>query len=51
MAIENLKTVEPKSLVLIQVCGHNPTGFDLDPEDWAETIEIYKAKEVDVLLL
>ena len=42
--------VEPKSLVIVQVCGHNPTGFDLKPEDWKEIIEVYKEKEVDVLV-
>ena len=42
--------VEPKSLVIVQVCGHNPTGFDLTPEDWKEIIEVYKEKEIDVLV-
>ena len=42
--------VEPKSLVIVQVCGHNPTGFDLTKEDWEEIIEVYKEKEVDILV-
>ena len=49
-AIKNLKNVEPKSLAVIQVCGHNPTGFDLTPDEWSAIIDVFKAKEVDVLL-
>jgi aspartate aminotransferase len=49
-AIESHKNVDPGSLVIVQVCGHNPTGFDLEPEDWKEIIEVYKQKGVDVLV-
>jgi aspartate/tyrosine/aromatic aminotransferase len=49
-AKEAHKNVKPRSLVIVQVCGHNPTGFDLSKEDWEEIIEVYKEKEVDVLV-
>ena len=49
-AIDSHKNVDPGSLVILQVCGHNPTGFDLEPEDWAEIIKVYQEKNVDVLI-
>ena len=46
----NLMSIAPKSLALVQICGHNPTGFDLSFEDWLEIIEYFKQNEIDVLV-
>lgn len=49
-AIQNLKSMEPQSLIVLQVCGHNPTGFDINPSRWPEIIENFREKEIDVLI-
>jgi len=32
------------SIVLLQACGHNPTGIDLTKEQWSELIMTIKVK-------
>jgi aromatic-amino-acid transaminase len=33
-------------VVLLQACCHNPTGFDLDQDDWYRVLEVVKAREL-----
>ena len=49
-AVQGLMSIPPKSLALLQVCGHNPTGHDLSLADWKRVIEVFKEKEIDVLI-
>ena len=32
--IEDLKKMEQNAIVLFHVCAHNPTGVDLNHEQW-----------------
>ena len=43
---EDLKNAEDNSVVLLHVCGQNPTGVDPDLEQWKKTIEIMKRKNL-----
>ncbi len=38
--VEDLEALEPRTLVLLQVCCHNPTGLDLSPEQWRTVCDI-----------
>lgn len=43
---EALRKLEPRSIVLIHGCCHNPTGVDLEPKDWDEFARISQEKEL-----
>jgi aromatic-amino-acid transaminase len=34
------------SIVVLHACCHNPTGYDLTPDEWTRVIEIVKAREL-----
>lgn len=36
------------SIILFQLCGHNPTGVDPNPEQWCELSELIKKKNIFV---
>jgi aspartate aminotransferase len=42
---EDLKTIPDSSLVLLHACAHNPTGCDLNKEQWSELSQLFKAKK------
>lgn len=44
--IEDLKKMEQNAIVLFHVCAHNPTGVDLNHEQWQKVLEIVKEKEI-----
>ena len=44
--LEALKTLAPKSIVLLHPCCHNPTGADLTPAEWDQVIEVLKANDL-----
>jgi len=39
---EDLKNLPPRSIVVLHACCHNPTGVDLQPEDWKQILEILR---------
>lgn len=39
-----LSTLGPQDVVLLQACGHNPTGLDLNEDDWRTVAEICAAR-------
>lgn len=41
--IEDLKSLPAKTLVVLHSCCHNPTGYDLTPEQWKEVIAVCAA--------
>jgi aspartate aminotransferase len=44
--LEDLENAEDGSVVLLHVCGQNPTGVDPTLEQWQKTIEIMKRKNL-----
>ena len=40
------ETLAPRSIVLLHACCHNPTGVDLDREQWSELIELIHARKL-----
>jgi aromatic-amino-acid transaminase len=43
---EALEKLPPRSIVVLHACCHNPTGYDLNPDQWTRVIEIAKAREL-----
>lgn len=43
--LEDLNNLPARSIVVLHACCHNPTGVDLQPEDWAQVLEVVRAKE------
>jgi aromatic-amino-acid transaminase len=41
-----LEKLPPRSIVVLHACCHNPTGYDLTPDQWTNVIEIVKAREL-----
>lgn len=48
--IEALKTYEKGSLIILQASCHNPTGFDLTPEQWVQVRDVLFEKELIPLI-
>lgn len=47
--IDAINKAPPKSLVIMQVCGHNPTGVDPTMEEWREVLAAVDKKDDYVL--
>lgn len=43
---EDLLALPEKTLVILHACCHNPTGYDLEPSQWEEVIEICRARSL-----
>jgi aromatic-amino-acid transaminase len=41
-----LEKLPARSIVVLHACCHNPTGYDLTPDQWTKVIEIVKAREL-----
>ena len=44
--LEALRTLPPKSIVLLHACCHNPTGVDLTREQWAALIPVLRERSL-----
>ncbi|XP_028417914.1 aspartate aminotransferase, mitochondrial-like [Dendronephthya gigantea] len=44
--LEDLNNLPKKSIVLLHVCAHNPTGVDPKMEQWKEICEVVKKREL-----
>jgi aspartate aminotransferase len=44
--VEDLEKLEDHSIVLFHACAHNPTGVDLNHEQWKKVLEIVKKKKI-----
>ncbi len=42
--LETLKTLPAKSIVVLHACCHNPTGVDLNEEQWRLVIDVVQGK-------
>lgn len=40
--LEDLGQLPPDTVVLLHACCHNPTGVDLDPEQWRQVVSLVK---------
>jgi len=44
--MDTLRTLPPRSVVLLHACCHNPTGVDLTREQWAALIPLLREREL-----
>ncbi len=43
--LEDLKNLPPRSIVVLHACCHNPTGVDLQPDDWKQIVDVLRAND------
>ncbi|MBM7060850.1 aspartate/tyrosine/aromatic aminotransferase [Pseudomonas sp. UL073] len=43
--LEDLKALPPRSIVVLHACCHNPTGVDLELDDWKAILEVLRERE------
>lgn len=46
----NIETIPPQSVVVLQVCGNNPTGCDPSPQEWKLLIQTFKNRDLFAFL-
>ncbi|MCQ4265024.1 aromatic amino acid aminotransferase [Stutzerimonas stutzeri] len=44
--LDALQQVPAGDVVLLHACCHNPTGFDLNHDDWLRVLEVVRAREL-----
>ena len=44
--LQKLATLPPKSIVLLHACCHNPTGADLNSDQWTQVAAVLKEKNL-----
>ena len=44
--LDDLRALEPGTVVLLHACCHNPTGVDLDASQWAQTIDLLRERKL-----
>jgi aspartate aminotransferase len=45
-AIDDIRKIPERSIILLHACAHNPTGVDPKPEQWAELSQVIKQKQL-----
>lgn len=45
-----LNSAAAGTVFVLHACCHNPTGYDITPEQWAQVVEIVKARELVAFL-
>ena len=48
--LASLNAAVPGTIVVLHACCHNPTGYDITPEDWDKVIAVVKAKNLTPFL-
>lgn len=48
--LDTLNAAAPGTIVLLHACCHNPTGYDISPEQWDQVIAVVKAKGLTAFL-
>ncbi len=43
--LEDLRNLPARSIVVLHACCHNPTGVDLQPEDWVAVLDVLRERE------
>lgn len=44
--VDFLKTIAPRSIIVLHACCHNPTGVDLTTEQWQTLLEVLRGREL-----
>ena len=44
--LEDLRAAAPGTIVVLHACCHNPTGYDLTPEQWGRVIEVVRDRSL-----
>jgi aromatic-amino-acid transaminase len=44
--LEDLNALPPRSVVVLHACCHNPTGVDLQAEDWQAVLEVIRDRDL-----
>ncbi|WP_323030955.1 amino acid aminotransferase [Brachymonas denitrificans] len=42
--LASLNAAEAGTVIVLHACCHNPTGYDITPEQWDQVVEVVKAK-------
>ncbi len=48
--LDSLQADEAGSIVVLHACCHNPTGYDITPEQWDQVVAVIKAKQLVAFL-
>jgi aromatic-amino-acid transaminase len=48
--LASLNAAAPGTVVVLHACCHNPTGYDITPEDWDKVIAVVKTKNLTPFL-
>lgn len=48
--LASLNAAAPGTIVVLHACCHNPTGYDITPEDWDKVIAVVQAKDLTPFL-
>ena len=48
--LASLNAAAPGTIVVLHACCHNPTGYDITPEQWDQVIAVVKAKNLTPFL-
>lgn len=44
--MESIKSLDNNNAILLHACAHNPTGYDLTPDQWTEIYQLCRAKNL-----
>lgn len=45
-----LQSASPGTIFVLHACCHNPTGYDITPAQWAQVVEVVKARDLVAFL-
>ena len=48
--LASLETAAPGTIIVLHACCHNPTGYDLTPEQWDQVISVIQKKKLTPFL-
>ena len=44
--VQSLRAAAPGTVVVLHACCHNPTGYDLSPQQWQAVVEVVKERQL-----
>jgi aromatic-amino-acid transaminase len=48
--LKDLQAAKPGTIVVLHACCHNPTGYDISPEQWDQVIDVVKRGQLTPFL-
>ena len=48
--LDSLNAAAPGTIIVLHACCHNPTGYDITPEQWDQVVDAVKARELTAFL-